>query len=160
MDSEFERMTKMNIENLTLNYNKRNCVERLLLDYLSNEKEISELVLNHLSYCKLASLDSLSNIDNDSFKDLIAYSTYANILNNYVRRENVSYQNINQILKMLDKSKDTIRLFLENNLEKNSLSNNLAEFIRWCGISYKFHDNLMKIINTDHILKFLLFNLK
>ncbi|CUP72348.1 hypothetical protein BH721_00905 [Clostridium baratii] len=160
MGSEFERMTRMNIENLTLIYNKRNCVEKLLLDYLSNEKEISELVLNHLNYCKLNTLDSINNIDNDSFKDLVAYSTYANILNNYVRRENVSYQNINQILKMLDKSKDTIRLFLENNLEKNSLSNNLDEFINWCGISYKFHNNFMNIINADHILKFLVLNFK
>lgn len=160
MDSEFERMTRMNIENLTLSCNKKNCVERLLLDYLSNEKEISELVLNHLKYCKLSNLDSISNIDNDSIKNLIAYSTYANILNNYVRRENVSYQNINQILKMLDRSKDTIRLFLENNLEKNNLYNNLDEFIKWCGISYKFHNNLMDSINTNHILKFLVCNLK
>ena len=30
--------------------------------------------------------------------------------------------------------KKLLDLILENNLEKNSLSNNLDEFIRWCGI--------------------------
>ncbi|MGL4569619.1 MAG: hypothetical protein ACRCVJ_00970 [Clostridium sp.] len=149
----------MNIESLEKVCNKRNCVERILFENLCKNDDINELVLNYLNHCKLNNLNGLVELDDNTSKKIIAYSTYANILNNYVRRDNVSYQNMHQILKMLDKSKDTIRFFFDDINDTSSLDVNFDEFISWSGISYSFDEVFKKIINVEQTSKYLQQNL-
>lgn len=138
--------------------NKRNCVERIIYNHLVEKKNITDLLINFLNYCKVKNRISLKHLDSDSFSIISTYAIYTEVLSKYVRRENVTYQNMKQILNMLDTSKDSIRDFINGTLEEEKLITNLNKFICFAGISSKFNDEFLKyckdnVTNLNYILE-------
>lgn len=134
----------MNIVEMEKICNKRNCVERIIYNHLVEEKNITDLLINFLNYCKVKNQDSLKSLDSDSFSLISTYAIYTEVLSKYVRRENVIYQNMKQILNMLDTSKDSIRDFINGTLEEEELIANLNKFICFAGISDTFNEEFLK----------------
>ncbi|MGG7077588.1 hypothetical protein ACQPUW_06475 [Clostridium sardiniense] len=149
----------MNIIEMEKICNKRNCVERIIYNHLVEERNIADLLINFLNYCKVKNLDSLKNLDSNSFSIISTYAIYTEVLSKYVRRENVIYQNMKQILNMLDTSKDSIRDFINGTLEEEKLITNLNKFICFAGISDKFNEEFLKdckdryVTNLNYILE-------
>ncbi|MBP1889905.1 hypothetical protein J2Z53_001488 [Clostridium moniliforme] len=136
----------MDISNLKKIYNKRNCVERNIFNYIEEKNNMDELLIEFFNKCKIENLNYLNKLPKEIFASVISYSIYSHILDKYINRGNVTYQNIKLILRMLDKSKDSIRDFLKENLELKEFNDNLNEFIEWVGISTEFHDEFLSTI--------------
>ncbi|MDQ0149085.1 hypothetical protein ACFO6R_05745 [Eubacterium multiforme] len=140
----------MDISSLEKIYNKRNCIERIIFNYIEENNEINKLLIEFFNKCKIENLDYLNEVPIETFTNLISYSIYTHTLDKYINRGNVTYQNIKQILNMLDKSKDSIRDFLNRTLDLNKLNNNLDEFIEWTGVSFEFHNEFISTINYNY----------
>ncbi len=152
----------MNIIEMRKVCNKRNCVERIIYNHLEEEENINDLLVNFLNYCKLESLDQLKNLNSNLFSTISTYAIYTEVLNTYVRRQNVIYQNMRQILNILDTSKDSIRNFINGNLEEEELNTNLEKFICFAGISDTFNNEFFKYFKYNHLdnLNYILGKLK
>lgn len=129
----------MNINELKKVYNRRNCVERIIFNHLNDGNSLDTIIEDYLDSKNL----TLSSLKNNNLNNVATYALYVNIVNKYVRRNNVTYLNITQINKMLDTGKDTIYDFIENDLDELTFKNNFSKFIEWIGVSKEFHEMVL-----------------
>lgn len=125
----------MNIVDFEKICNKRNCVERITLNYFKENKDINEIINVFLKECNI----ERNNITKDK-NEILSYCLYTCVLDKYIRRGNVCYENMKEILNMLDKSKDTISLYVNSKIDIREFTCNLNEFKEWIGISIKFDE--------------------